>query len=84
MLVLGSKIYKSLKQLAEGPEPPNKYNFSFIEAIVIPALGEGGGETTFTSLQVNESVSSTYKSFNLLVPSHPPKIYKFRLIIAEE
>jgi hypothetical protein len=82
--VFGSKIYRSLKQLADGPDPPNKYNFSLIDAIVMPALGEGGGETTLTSLQHKLSVSSIYKSFNLLVPSHPPNIYRFRFIIADE
>jgi hypothetical protein len=44
VLVSGSNIYRSLKQLAAGPLPPNKYILSFILIIVIPALGEGATE----------------------------------------
>ena len=57
-LFSGSKICKSLKQLAAGPLPPNQYIFSFTLIIVIPALGEGGTELSITSVQMDVSISN--------------------------
>jgi hypothetical protein len=50
----------------------------------MPALGEGTEPSTITSVQVRVIVFNLNKSFKRFVPSHPPKMNRSYLIIADE
>ena len=81
--VIGSNVYKSLKQKACGPLPPNKKSLSLTLHSSIPALGAGLSPTTTTYDHWNSFKLKTKRSLSLLEPSQPPKIYKLWLIILE-
>lgn len=83
-LVSGSYTVKSSYQRAECPDPPNNKSLSFKFVRDIPALGLGMAPSTIISVQDKVAVFNANKSLSLLVPSQPPKIYKFDLMIEEE
>ena len=81
--VNGSNVYRSLKQKAWGPLPPNKNSLSVTLHSSMPALGAGLSPITYIYDQINSFKLNTNKSLSLLEPSQPPNIYKLSPIMLE-
>jgi hypothetical protein len=81
--VNGSKVYKSLKQKACGPLPPNKNKLSSTLQSSIPALGAGLSPTTYIYDHMKSFRLKINKSLRRFDPSQPPNIYRLLFIILE-